>query len=95
MKLLSVMGSSGSLLEAAPAPNRVAATSSAIFSGAASGNWGKKVPVAIGSDKVVYAGFVDYEQIFSSLRNHTRLVSFKERTERGKKYELGPTTVKW
>lgn len=64
MKLLSVTRSSGRLLEAAPAPNRVAATSSAILSGADSENWGKKVPVAIGSDKVVYAGFVDTEQIY-------------------------------
>ncbi|KFY71391.1 hypothetical protein V499_08403 [Pseudogymnoascus sp. VKM F-103] len=75
MKLLSVTRSSGRLLEAAPAPNRVAATSSAMLSGATSENWGKKVPVAIGSDKVVYAGFVDTEQILSSLRKRTRLVS--------------------
>ncbi|KFY52869.1 hypothetical protein V496_08098 [Pseudogymnoascus sp. VKM F-4515 (FW-2607)] len=45
MKLLSVTRSQDRPLEAGPALNRATATNSAIMSGAAGGNWGKKVPI--------------------------------------------------
>lgn len=64
MKLLSVTRSQDRPLEAGPALNRATATSSAILSGAAGGNWGKKVPVAIGLTRFDMRGLLTMSRYY-------------------------------